>query len=53
LSYGNDVYISKRDSSINEIVPEDLEIIENTDPLQAAKNLAINDINNKINQNIF
>lgn len=50
LSYGYTIYVKPTEG---EVTPDKLELVENKDPLIAAKNMAIMDINNVINQNVF
>lgn len=52
LARGNVVYIGGKQTG-TEVVPSNLMIVESQDPLVAAKNLALDDINNLINQNVF
>jgi hypothetical protein len=52
LSRGNEIYINGENINI-EVTPKNLTVIENKNPLIAAKNIALDDINNKINQNVF
>lgn len=52
LSRGNEIYINE-ENIITEVTPKNLMVIENKDPLIAAKNIALDDINNRINQNVF
>ena len=52
LRQGFDIFVSKNITT-SEVIPSDLVISESDDPLVAAKNIAINDINNLMHQNVF
>lgn len=52
LSKGLIVHVSKNITT-DEVIPTDLVVSESDDPVEAAKNMAVNDIMNLMNQNIF
>ena len=52
LSSGKDVFISKNVTT-NEVIPSDLIIIESEDRVETSRKIAIADITNLINQNVF
>lgn len=52
LSRGKDVFVSKNITT-NEVIPSDLTIVESDNKVEVSRKIAIADITNLINQNVF